>query len=88
MASARKLATVCYSVLVNRRPYFDPLGSQAVQSLRGSADHWCGRARDWGCLVASSYCSGVGVQAHASNFTESGKGYIRLHIGAQLCPQT
>jgi hypothetical protein len=30
VASARKLATVCYSVLVNRRPYFDPLDAQAT----------------------------------------------------------
>ena len=29
VAVARKLATVCYSVLVNRRPYFDPLDAQA-----------------------------------------------------------
>jgi transposase len=29
IASARKLVTVCYSVLVNRRPYFNPLDAQA-----------------------------------------------------------
>jgi len=28
--AARKLVTVCYSVLVNRRPYFNPLDTQAV----------------------------------------------------------
>ena len=30
VAVARKLATICYSVLVNRRPYFNPLDSQAA----------------------------------------------------------
>ena len=29
IASARKLLTVCYSVLVNHRPYFNPLDAQA-----------------------------------------------------------
>jgi transposase len=29
VAAARKLATVCYSVLVNGRPYFNPLDAQA-----------------------------------------------------------
>ena len=29
VAAARELATVCYSVLVNRRPYYNPLDSQA-----------------------------------------------------------
>ena len=29
VAAAGKLATVCYSVLVNRRPYYNPLDSQA-----------------------------------------------------------
>jgi len=29
VAAARKLVTVCYSVLVNRRPYFNPLTAQA-----------------------------------------------------------
>jgi transposase len=29
VAAARKLVTVCYSVLVNRRPYFNPLHAQA-----------------------------------------------------------
>jgi len=29
VAAARKLVTVCYSVLVNRRPYYNPLHAQA-----------------------------------------------------------
>ena len=29
VAAARKLVTVYYSVLVNRRPYFNPLDAQA-----------------------------------------------------------
>ena len=29
VAAARKLLTVCYSVLRNRRPYFNPVHSQA-----------------------------------------------------------
>ena len=29
VAAARKLATVCYSVLVHGRPYFNPLDAQA-----------------------------------------------------------
>jgi len=29
VAAARKLATVCYSVLVHGRPYYNPLDAQA-----------------------------------------------------------
>ena len=29
VAAARKLVTVCYSVLVNRRPYYNPLHARA-----------------------------------------------------------
>jgi hypothetical protein len=29
VAAGRKLATVCYSVLVNGRPYYNPLVAQA-----------------------------------------------------------
>lgn len=29
VAAARKLVTMCYSVLVNRRPYYNPLHTQA-----------------------------------------------------------
>ena len=67
--AGRELAAVCYSVLVNCRPHFDPLRSQAWTSLRGSTDPWSrGRARDWGCLVASSYYSGVSVTGACKHF--------------------
>jgi hypothetical protein len=37
VATARKLLTTCYSALVNRRLYYNPLHAQALMSLRARA---------------------------------------------------